>query len=96
MNIAESLAKKSIEHGHVNSDDIASILNGVYPLLQTLDAAYNVRHHYFGKSVRIHVIQNVKSGGCSEDCGYTVRSRAGTPAELQLKHRSIRCSRKMK
>jgi len=74
MNIAESLARKSIEHGHVDNDDIVSILKGAYPLLQTLDAAYNVRHQYFGKSVRIHVIQNVKSGGCSEDCGYCAQS----------------------
>lgn len=39
-----------------------------------LDAAWQVRHHYFGKRVQIQVLSNAKSGLCSEDCHYCSQS----------------------
>lgn len=39
-------------------------------LLALLDAAFRIRRHYFGRGVRLHVIRNARSGGCSEDCAY--------------------------
>jgi biotin synthase len=41
---------------------------------ELLSAAFKVRHHYFGKRVQIHVLQNAKSGLCPEDCHYCSQS----------------------
>lgn len=43
-------------------------------ILPLLHAAYQVRRHYFGRSVQIHVLMNAKSGLCPEDCGYCSQS----------------------
>jgi biotin synthase len=43
-------------------------------LLAVLDTAYRVRRHYFGHLVRIHVLDNAKSGACSEDCSFCSQS----------------------
>lgn len=39
-------------------------------LLTILDAAFQIRCHYFQRSVRLHVIGNARNGGCTEDCVY--------------------------
>lgn len=43
-------------------------------LLELLDAAYAVRHKFFGRKVRLQMLQNAKSGACQEDCGYCSQS----------------------
>lgn len=43
-------------------------------LPELLSAAFKVRHHFFGKRVQIHVLQNAKSGLCPEDCHYCSQS----------------------
>lgn len=43
-------------------------------LPEILSAAFKVRHHYYGKRVQIHVLQNAKSGLCPEDCHYCSQS----------------------
>jgi biotin synthase len=44
-------------------------------ILTLLDAAYRVRHKYFGNTVQIQVLTNAKSGLCQEDCHYCSQSR---------------------
>ena len=44
-------------------------------ILALLDGAFLIRRHYFNRDVTIHVIQNAKSGLCSEDCAFC--SQAG-------------------
>ena len=39
-------------------------------ILALLDAAYQVRYHFCGKSVHLHMLINAKSGLCPEDCHY--------------------------
>ena len=39
-----------------------------------MNAAYIIRHHYFGKKVKLNMIINTKSGLCPEDCGYCSQS----------------------
>ena len=39
-------------------------------LLELLQAAFTVRERYFGKTVRLQMLLNAKSGACQEDCGY--------------------------
>ena len=43
-------------------------------LLSVLDAAFAIRRKYFGVQMRLHVLRNARSGGCTEDCGYCSQS----------------------
>src|SRR5262245_10062993 len=47
-------------------------------LLPLLHAAFTVRFRYFGKSVRLQMLQNAKSGACQEDCHYCSQSAVST------------------
>jgi len=47
-------------------------------LLELLDAAYQVRHTFFGRKVRLQMLQNAKSGACQENCGYCSQSADST------------------
>ncbi len=37
---------------------------------ELIDVASIPRHNHYGRGVRIHVLNNVQNGSCSEDCGY--------------------------
>lgn len=43
-------------------------------LLELLQAAYIIRYHYYGNSVKLNMIINTKSGLCPENCGYCAQS----------------------
>ena len=47
-------------------------------LLELLQAAFRVRERYFGKTVRLQMLLNAKSGACQEDCGYCSQSAIST------------------
>ncbi len=47
-------------------------------LLALLQAAFTVRSRYFGKTVRLQMLQNAKSGACQEDCHYCSQSAVST------------------
>ncbi len=47
-------------------------------LLELLQAAFTVRSRYFGKTVRLQMLQNAKSGACQEDCHYCSQSATST------------------
>ena len=49
-------------------------------LLALLHAAFTVRARYFGKTVRLQMLQNAKSGACQEDCHYCSQSAVSTAA----------------
>lgn len=79
MNQYELLTSKSLANGGLDEDECEKILSGKeIELLPLLSAAYEVRKHYFGKGVRIHVINNVKNGDCTENCAYCAQSRSSS------------------
>jgi biotin synthase len=47
-------------------------------MLALLHAAFLVRSRYFGKTVRLQMLQNAKSGACQEDCHYCSQSAVST------------------
>ena len=49
-------------------------------LLELLHAAFRVRERYFGKTVRLQMLLNAKSGACQEDCHYCSQSSVSTAA----------------
>lgn len=79
----ESLADRAIQKIAPSPEDARSIL--LAPREETLSivhAAYRVRRHFHGNKVRLHVLQNAKSGACPEDCGFCSQSsKYQTPAD---------------
>jgi biotin synthase len=47
-------------------------------ILALLHAAFQVRSRYFGRTVRLQMLQNAKSGACQEDCHYCSQSAVST------------------
>ena len=47
-------------------------------VLLLLQAAFQVRKHFYGKKVKLNMIINAKSGLCPEDCGYCSQSIVST------------------
>ena len=51
----------------VTRSDALAILDGAVPLYSALARAAELRERYFGKAVRIHILDNIKNGHCAED-----------------------------
>jgi len=73
------LADKALAGERLSKEEALSVLladdDEVLPLLQ---AAFQVRKHYYGKKVKLNMIINAKSGLCPEDCGYCSQSIVST------------------
>jgi len=71
----DQLVDKSIDQGTIDDTDLRWILaDEEVELLPLLNAAYRVRYRYFGNAVKIHILHNIQSGGCTEDCKYCAQS----------------------
>lgn len=71
----QQLADKALQGIIPDRCELREVLNAPDESLPSLiDAAFRVRHRYFGKRVQIHMIQNAKSGLCPEDCHYCSQS----------------------
>lgn len=78
-----ALAHRVIEGVEPTRDEALAVLNAPDDeLLRVLDAAFVVRRRFFDRSVRVHVLQNAKSGVCPEDCSFCSQSlKANSPVE---------------
>ncbi len=75
----QALADKSIEGQTLSHEECQCILRcSDQRILELLDAAYQVRYHFCGKSVHLHMLINAKSGLCPEDCHYCSQSKIST------------------
>ncbi len=65
------LAEKALAGVEVTRDEARAVLEAPdNDLLALLHAAFRVRHQYFGRDVRLHVLRNAKSGMCRENCAF--------------------------
>jgi biotin synthase len=78
----EQLAMTSLAGDKITPEMLEWVLNDEeVELLPLLHAAYRVRFHHFGNLVRMHILNNVQSGNCSEDCRYCAQSKDSTQQE---------------
>lgn len=69
------LATKALNDEPLTRAESLSVLNSPDDdLLALLHAAFQVRSKYFGRTVRLQMLQNAKSGACMEDCHYCSQS----------------------
>jgi biotin synthase len=77
------LADQIIDGHRITRAEALSVLESPEDeLLVLLHAAFRVRMRYHGREVKIHVLQNAKSGVCPEDCGFCSQStkfKTGVP-----------------
>ncbi|UCE86353.1 MAG: biotin synthase BioB, partial [Deltaproteobacteria bacterium] len=70
------LAERALRDEPPSRDEALWILDAPdAELLPLLQAAYVPRQRHFGRRVMVHVLNNVQSGLCPEDCGYCSQSR---------------------
>jgi biotin synthase len=73
--IWRELAEQVLEGHALSRDEALSVLNCPDDeLLALLDATFEVRRAHYGRSVQVHVLENAKSGLCSQDCSFCSQS----------------------
>ncbi len=73
----ESLAHRIVEGYRITREEALAIVQApASELLAVVHAASIVRRAFHGTLVRVHVLQNAKSGVCTEDCSFCSQSLA--------------------
>lgn len=73
------LATRVLNEESLTREEAVGILTAPQEqLLSLVDAAYQIRHRYFGNTVRLQMLLNAKSGACQEDCHYCSQSTIST------------------
>lgn len=74
-----SLADKSLADVALSHDEARAVLQSEDNCLpDMLRAAFSVRERFFGRKVKVCVLQNARSGLCPEDCHYCSQSAIST------------------
>ncbi|MBI4350412.1 MAG: biotin synthase BioB [Elusimicrobia bacterium] len=69
------LADKALCGEELTYEESSGLLDaGAGDLLPLLQAAFKIRRTYWGTEVRVHILNNVQNGLCSEDCSYCPQS----------------------
>ncbi|USG65419.1 biotin synthase BioB [Brevibacillus ruminantium] len=69
------LAEKALRGELLTQEEALFVLRAEdEEVLTIMQAAFQVRQHYYGKKVKLNMILNAKSGLCPEDCGYCSQS----------------------
>jgi len=77
------LTRLSLEGQELDNAACGRILSDAsLEILPLLDAAYQVRKHYFGQEVSVHILNNAQNGHCQEDCHYCAQAKSST-AEIE-------------
>ena len=97
----QALAEACISgEGPTRDEALAVLREPDSELVTLLDAAYRVRRHFHGNSVKVHVLENAMSGMCPEDCGFCSQSRVATGEieryRLETKEEMVEAARKAK
>ena len=74
-----SIVQRSLGGEAITRDEARAVL--AWPdarLQELLDAAFEVRQAFWGKRVKICVLQNARSGLCPEDCHYCSQSKVSS------------------
>ncbi|CAN7343484.1 biotin synthase BioB [Paenibacillus sp. LjRoot56] len=75
----QSLASKALHGECITLEEGLAVLEADNDeVLLLLQAAFQVRKHFYGKKVKLNMIINAKSGLCPEDCGYCSQSIVST------------------
>jgi biotin synthase len=70
-----ALSAKALQETALTRQECLAVLRAPEEqVLNLLAAAFEVRHRYFGKTVRLQMLLNAKSGACQEDCHYCSQS----------------------
>lgn len=79
MNEFSSLAEKSLAGAALSHEEALAVLQTEDDCLpELLRAAFTVRERFFGRKVKISMLQNARSGLCPEDCYYCSQSAIST------------------
>jgi biotin synthase len=71
----KALSDRVLAGGKITKEEALAILESPDDeLLEVLQGAYRIRRNYFGNTVSLHLLRNVKSGKCPEDCAFCSQS----------------------
>jgi biotin synthase len=79
--LAELVAKGLRRERPDRAELLAVLATGDEQMMEVIAAAHRIRHHYFGRRVKLNYLVNLKSGLCPEDCGYCSQ-RLGSQSQI--------------